>query len=147
TRCISRDRRRVHACRSTDTPPKTQEAAMSSLPVAIWTHLRRTPGGLLAALTVCAFALLAIFAPLIAPYNPLTPTPAFRSPPSPDHWFGTDPTGLDVFSRVIYGTRLDLVVGVMGTLVSIAVGLFLGLIVGYYQNALTSIFLRVIDLL
>ena len=48
---------------------------------------------------------------------------------------------------MIYGTRLDLVVGVMGTLVSIAVGLLLGLIVGYYQNALTSIFLRVIDLL
>ena len=56
--------------------------------------------------------LVAVFAPLIAPYGSDERTPgAFREPPSTEHWFGTDTIGLDVFSRVVYGARISLKVG------------------------------------
>jgi peptide/nickel transport system permease protein len=64
----------------------------------------------------------ALFAPLLAPYDPTTPVPAEKlRPPSPDHWFGTDPLGMDVFSRVLYATRTDLSVAVASVLLGILV--------------------------
>jgi peptide/nickel transport system permease protein len=110
-------------------------------------YLRVHPDALLGTIVICLFVLAAIFAPLITPYGPETPTLEFRSPPSAAHWFGTDATGLDVFSRVIYAARIDLFVGIMGTILSMSVGVVAGLLVGYYRGWMTELVMRTADLL
>lgn len=110
-------------------------------------HLRNNPSALLGFTLIIIYLMMVIFAPLIAPYDPVTPTSEFRSPPSRQHLFGTDPSGLDVFSRTIYAARTDLVIGLTGTLISLLVGVPLGLIVGYYRGWAVSLILRFADLL
>jgi peptide/nickel transport system permease protein len=110
-------------------------------------YIRGHPSAAIGTVIVLVFVLMTIFAPLIAPYDPETPTPEFRTPPSSRHWFGTDPSGLDVFSRVVYAARVDLVVGVTGTVLSMAIGIPLGLLVGYYRSFFSGLVLRVADLL
>jgi peptide/nickel transport system permease protein len=110
-------------------------------------YLRVHPDALLGTIVIGLFVLAAIFAPLITPYGPETPTMEFRSPPSGAHWFGTDATGLDVFSRVIYAARIDLFVGIMGTILSMTVGVVAGLLVGYYRGWMTELVMRIADLL
>jgi peptide/nickel transport system permease protein len=110
-------------------------------------YLRVHPAALLGTIVICLFVLAAILAPLITPYGPETPTLEFRSPPSAAHWFGTDATGLDVFSRVIYAARIDLFVGIMGTILSMSVGVVAGLLVGYYRGWMTELVMRIADLL
>ena len=84
---------------------------------------------------VVAIILLSLFAPLIAPYDPEQANPdAVLVPPSSSHVMGTDVSGMDVFSRVIYSGRIDLTIAVFGTLVSVLIGLPLGLIAGYFSG-------------
>lgn len=84
---------------------------------------------------VIAVVLLAIFAPLIAPYPPETANPAdFLQPPSWRHLLGTDSTGMDIFSRTIYAPRIDLTIAIAGTLISAVIGSLIGASVGYYQE-------------
>ena len=110
-------------------------------------YIKAHPDALLGSVLIIGFVLMAILAPIIAPYDPVTPTAVFRTPPTREHLFGTDPTGLDVFSRVIWAARTDLFVGVTGTLLSMAVGIPLGLLVGYYRGFLMGLILRTADLL
>jgi peptide/nickel transport system permease protein len=110
-------------------------------------HVRTNPLALFGTAIVLLFLVLAVFAPLIAPYDPITPTDEYRTPPSLDHLFGTDPTGLDVFSRVVYAARVDLTVGLAATGISLVVGVALGVVTGFYDNLATSATLRVADLL
>src|SRR5262245_55245200 len=73
------------------------------------THLRKYPSFWLGAFILLLFALIIIFAPLIASQDPLAQNLRARlSPPSPEHWFGTDELGRDIFSRVVYGSRISL---------------------------------------
>ncbi|HMN85191.1 MAG TPA: ABC transporter permease, partial [Bauldia sp.] len=97
-------------------------------------YLRKNPAALVGTIIILLFTLAAIFAPLIAPYPPETPTDSYRSPPSLAHWFGTDSSGLDIFSRVIYAARIDLFIGITGTAVSMGIGVFIGLLAGYYRG-------------
>jgi peptide/nickel transport system permease protein len=110
-------------------------------------YLRAHPDALLGTVVIGLFVLAAIFAPWIVPYDPETPTAEYRSAPSAAHWFGTDATGLDVFSRVIYAARIDLFIGIMGTLLSMSVGIVTGLLVGYYRGWATALVMRTADLL
>jgi peptide/nickel transport system permease protein len=88
--------------------------------------------GLVFLVVVC---LLALFAPLAAPYDPEYIDPAVRlAGPSGDHWFGTDDLGRDVFSRLVYGGRISLLVGAGVALVAAVVGATLGLLAGYYRR-------------
>ncbi|WP_245629146.1 ABC transporter permease [Alicyclobacillus shizuokensis] len=94
------------------------------------------------------FALVAIFAPVIAPYNPLSTQFVMNLPPSSAHLFGTTTTGQDLFSQFIYGARTTLIVGVGAGLISTVVGLLFGVTAGYYGgwvdtvlNFITNIFL------
>src|SRR5205085_12410303 len=82
---------------------------------------------------VIIFVLVAIFAPWIAHYDVGATNLAMRyMPPSAAHWFGTDSTGRDIFSRVVFGARISLEVGVIVVLVSASIGTILGAIAGYY---------------
>src|SRR5215213_2072604 len=82
---------------------------------------------------VAVLVLVAVFAPLIARQDyGVTNTGIRYQPPSAEHWFGTDATGRDVFSRVVYGTRVSLQVGFAVVVISALVGTILGAISGYY---------------
>jgi peptide/nickel transport system permease protein len=84
-------------------------------------------------IVVAVLVLTALFAPLIARQDFGTTHPEIRyQPPSSEHWFGTDATGRDVFSRVVYGARISLQVGFIVVLISALVGTMLGALSGYY---------------
>ena len=89
--------------------------------------------------------LLAIFAPAVAPFDPNFVNPGDRlQPPSSTYWFGTDDLGRDVFSRVIYGTRISLLVGATVMVGATVLGSLIGLLAGYYSR-LDTLFMRVMD--
>ena len=82
----------------------------------------------------------AILADLIATHDPLTQNLAMRyAAPSAEHWFGTDAIGRDVFSRLVYGARISLEVGIIVTVVSTLIGMFIGAIAGFYGGFIDKI--------
>lgn len=97
---------------------------------------------------VVVFILAALFAPLIASYDPLAQDVlnAF-APPSTTHLLGTDELGRDVFSRVLFGARIDLPVALLGTMLPALVGTVLGLLAGYFGKGVDVVVMRVADLL
>ncbi|TGJ97367.1 ABC transporter, partial [Actinotalea fermentans ATCC 43279 = JCM 9966 = DSM 3133] len=95
---------------------------------------------------VLLVALLAIFAPLVAAYDPLqSGTPA--QPPSGEHWFGTDRTGRDIFSRIVYGARYSLVIGLGATAVALVAGAILGSIAATAHKAVSETLMRILDII
>jgi len=97
--------------------------------------LRNRPAFALGYGIVAAVVVLTILAPLISPYDPIRADPeAYLLPPSLAHPFGTDNTGMDILTRVIYAPRIDLVIAIAGTLVSALIGAPLGAAVGYYEG-------------
>jgi peptide/nickel transport system permease protein len=96
---------------------------------------------------VAFWFLLAVFAPLVAPYEPDAHNlQATLQPPSFAHPLGTDNFGRDVLSRVIYGTRVDLELGIMGVLWPFLLGTFLGSIAGYFGGLVDTLLMRLLDI-
>lgn len=95
---------------------------------------------------VAVIVLVALFAPWIAPYGPAQ-IGAGRAlvPPNGEFWFGTDQFGRDVFSRVVYGAHLTMMVGLVAVGISLTVGMTIGLIAGYARGWLESILMRSMD--
>jgi ABC-type dipeptide/oligopeptide/nickel transport system permease subunit len=90
--------------------------------------------------------LCAIFAEVISPYDPNEQDYSVLSqPPSRAHWVGTDPLGRDILSRIIYGTRVSLQVGIIAIVIAVGVGLPIGLISGFVGGAIDNILMRIID--
>ncbi|MFK7699036.1 ABC transporter permease [Pseudomonas caspiana] len=88
---------------------------------------------------------MAIFAPWVANHDPVALSPANRlKPPSADFWLGTDAYGRDLFSRIVYGAQVSLMVGIGVTVLSILIGLPLGLLAGYFRG-LDAVLMRVMD--
>jgi peptide/nickel transport system permease protein len=103
-------------------------------------------GAMLGAGIVLFFVLMAIFAPLIAPYAPIaTDWGAVRKAPSWAHWLGTDEIGRDVLSRVIFGARASLKAGVVSVLISLTLGVPIGLLSGYVGGFLDGLLMRIVD--
>jgi peptide/nickel transport system permease protein len=95
---------------------------------------------LLGIAVLLAFTMCAVFAPLLAPHDPAQLSLAARlSPPSAAHWFGTDELGRDVLSRTIYGARVSLMVAVAVVSLSLALGLVLGALAGFYGGLTDTI--------
>ena len=88
----------------------------------------------------------ALFAPIIAPYPPDELAGPFAAPPSADFLLGTDQIGRDVLSRLLYGMRISLLVGIMATLISTVIGVVLGLVSGYFGGVLDMIIMRFTDM-
>jgi peptide/nickel transport system permease protein len=110
--------------------------------------LRRFSRHRLAAASLVVLALLgltALFAPWIAPYDPYEVFPAFEAPPSAEHWLGTDQVGRDVLSRLIYGSRVSLLVGLGTVAVYVAIGAVLGTLAGYAGRWVDSLIMRITD--
>jgi len=96
---------------------------------------------------VALVILVAILAPWIAPFDPLKQNyDELLQPPSKTHPMGTDALGRDLFSRVIYGSRYALMIGVAVVLLELAVGATLGFIAGYFGRALDSVIMRLVDM-
>lgn len=106
---------------------------------------------LVGGLMVFALLLIAIFAPLIATHNPITQYPTgisdIGAPKGPDSEFifGADSIGRDVFSRVIYGTRVSLEVGIFASLISLFIGVTLGVVSGYFGKWVDMVIMRITD--
>ena len=90
----------------------------------------------------------ALFPSLIAPYSyeTMSTGPSFANP-SAEHLFGTDEFGRDIFSRVIYGTRTSLAIGLLSVLIACVLGTILGCISGYYGNLTDNLIMRAVDIL
>lgn len=102
---------------------------------ALAVRLMRDRVALVSALVLAVFALAALFAPWVAPYDPyFTDLPKAMQPPSAEHWFGTDNTGRDLLSRVIFGARNTLMMGLAGVLIGGALGALLGILAAFYKR-------------
>ncbi len=95
-----------------------------------------------------AWILAAVFAPLIAPYDPIAQDLTLRlKPPSAEHWFGTDNFGQDIFSRVIYGGRYSLLAGCLTVVIAGFIGTFYGAIAGYVGGRTDNIMMRISEMI
>jgi peptide/nickel transport system permease protein len=126
-------------------PPKIKKKSEFS---AVARRLSKNPMAVISFFVTVFLLLIAIFAPLIAPYpydkQDLMHT---RAAPSSQHLFGTDELGRDVFSRVIWGSRFSLSIGILAVLLGTVVGLFLGAIAGYFGGLADDIIMRIMDVL
>jgi peptide/nickel transport system permease protein len=117
-----------------------------------WQRLRRNPGAIVGFALVLLFVVTAIFAPVIAPDEPrgrdLSLIREGCCPgPSGEHLFGVDELGRDVFSRVVYGARYSLLIGVVAVAVGLSFGLLLGSIAGYLGGLVDSVIMRLMDIM
>ena len=97
---------------------------------------------------VAALGFLAVIGPTISPHNPLAPQPLVRlQGPSWAHPFGTDSLGRDILSRVIYGSRISMVIGLIAVSISLVPGTVLGLLAGYFSRRVDEPIMRVMDVL
>ena len=95
-----------------------------------------------------AVAALALLAPWIAPHDPLDQNILFRlRPPSAEHWAGTDSYGRDTFSRILWGARISLTIGLLAIGVAMVIGSVIGLIAGYFGGRLDIIVMQTMDVL
>jgi peptide/nickel transport system permease protein/oligopeptide transport system permease protein len=114
-----------------------------------WQRLKRDKSAM-RGLYICLFLIIiAIFAPLIAPYHPnkdFELAVALQGP-SAKHWFGTDWMGRDTFSRVLYGARISLTVGLASRIVTLSLGITLGAIAGFYRGKADIIIMRCAEIM
>jgi peptide/nickel transport system permease protein len=97
---------------------------------------------------IALIVIVALIGPALAPYNPLIPSPLDRlKGPSSAHFFGTDSLGRDILSRVIYGSRISLAIGLISVTISLVPGTLLGLLAGYFGGKLDSLIMRLMDVL
>lgn len=100
------------------------------------------------AVLIALVLLLAVFAPLIAPYGEAEQDVLARlQPPSAAHWFGTDELGRDVLSRILYGSRLSLAIGILPSVISLVIGIVLGLLAGYFGGWADYVIMRLADVM
>jgi ABC-type dipeptide/oligopeptide/nickel transport systems, permease components len=113
--------------------------------IAAFRRNRLAMGGLL---FVVLLALLAIFAPLVSPYNPYAIDLDHQlQPPSLQHWLGTDNFGRDLLTRIIYGARISLVVGLVPSFISLVIGTGMGILSGYVGGRTDFVVMRLADMM
>jgi peptide/nickel transport system permease protein len=129
-----------------DAVEQEQDIEVSASP---WRQLvrsvTRSPSGMTGLLLLLALILIAIFAPLLAPYNPNTQVGAPFAPPSAKHLLGLDDGGYDVTSLLMYGLRVSLLVGVAATAIATGVGTVVGVVAGYFGGLTDGILMRTTD--
>jgi len=113
-----------------------------------WPRLKRNRLALAGGAIVVALFVISLLAPLISPYDP-SAINAWRvlSPPSMQHWFGTDELGRDVLSRVLFGARISLKVGFVAVGIAVVIGTTVGLISGYYSGLVDTVMMRLVDIM
>lgn len=124
----------------------------------VWYRLRHNKMAMVGLVIIALLVLVAVFAPLLAPQDPLysplydqNATPqekaeSVKQPPSVKHWLGTDDLGRDILSRLIYGSRVSVEVGIVAVLISLVIGLFFGALAGYFGGWGDSVIMRSADI-
>lgn len=114
----------------------------------MWRSLIANRAAMVSLFFIGFLVLIAIFGPLITPYNPIETNMANAlKAPSAAHWFGTDQLGMDIFSRVIAGTRVSLTVGLLAVSIALTIGVVLGSIAGYLGGWVDTVIMRVMDMM
>jgi peptide/nickel transport system permease protein len=113
-------------------------------------RVRRNPGAIIGFALVLMFVIVAVFAPLIAPFGPREvagPLSESFDGPSPDHLLGQDQQARDEFSRIVFGARYSLLIGVVSVAVGLGIGLVLGSTAGYFGGIIDSLIMRLMDIM
>ena len=124
----------------------------------IWVIFKGNKIGMAGLIILLFFAVMAVFAPLIMDllaviggwdhgwdWNEIVTDDPDGAPPSPDHWLGTDNHGTDILARVVYGTRVSLLVGIVATIVSMGLGAGVGLLSGFWGGVKDEVLMRITD--
>ena len=128
------------------TPPPAAKSGLSKRE-GVLARLARDRVALVAAIVLTAIVLAALGAPLLAPYDPyFTDLSIAMQPPSAEHWFGADNTGRDILSRILYGTRNTLLMGLAGVLIGGALGGTMGILAAFYRG-LDPYIMRLVDIM
>ncbi|MGD9945013.1 MAG: ABC transporter permease [Burkholderiaceae bacterium] len=113
-----------------------------------WRLFRRSRLALPGLVLFGLFVLIGLLAPWIAPYDPnRNDLLSVMSPPSAEHWFGTDELGRDILSRIIYGARISLLEGVLSVAIAMVIGIPIGVVSGYVGGRVDAVIMRLIDVL
>ncbi|WP_223292758.1 ABC transporter permease [Breznakiella homolactica] len=136
--------------------PNNQLAAMAADPeirkhsnfAALMGRLRKNNAAMLGLIIFLVLVLIAVFSPLIMPYpyDHMDLINAY-SPPSAEHWFGTDDLGRDVLSRIMYGGRYSLSIGIIATGFSVLIGMAIGAVAGYFGGRVDNLIMRFMDII
>ena len=129
---------------------EVQLEAPSGLWSDAWRRLRRNPGAIIGVVLVGIFVTVALLAPWLAPHDPRTQGLGGTlrvAPPSADYPFGLDALGRDQLSRIIYGARFSLLIGVVSVAVGFSIGLLLGAVAGYLGGFVDSVIMRLMDIM
>ena len=114
----------------------------------MWRSLRANRAALVSLVFIAFLVFLAVFGPYITPYNPIETNMANAlKAPSAQHLFGTDQLGMDIFSRVIAGTRVSLTVGLLAVSIALTTGIVLGSVAGYAGGRADTVIMRVMDMM
>lgn len=135
------------AAEATGFPGKKQVKIVSQRQRA-WRSFRKNKAAVIGALMVAALVVIAVFAPLIAPSDPLTQSTINRlKPPGDGHLLGTDDYGRDILTRIIYGARVALRVGVFSVLIGAVIGTPLGVAAAYFGGKIDALLMRLVDIM
>ena len=114
----------------------------------IWRQFRKQRLGLIGGGILCMLLLMALLAPVLAPYDPLAQDLYQRlQPPSADHWLGTDDFGRDILSRIVFGSRISLRIGLIAISLALTGGTLFGLVAGYRGGMVDMLIMRSMDLM
>ncbi len=131
---------------STAKPEEIRKTAWGRFVVSTKHFITSQPLGVISAVVIIALLVAAIFAPILASHDPseLGRRSQLDSP-STEHFFGTDELGRDIFSRVLYGSRISLIVATFTVLVSTVLGTMLGAVSGYFEGKIDMVLQRLVD--
>ena len=108
--------------------------------------LARRPGALMGAFLFLCLLCALVFAPILAPYSPIEANPLDSlQAPSSQHLLGTDVSGMDIFSRVLFATRINLTISIGAVILAFCAGVPIGLLTGYYRGPVSSLVMRLFD--
>ncbi|HSI98910.1 MAG TPA: ABC transporter permease [Patescibacteria group bacterium] len=111
-------------------------------------RMRRSPSAIVGLVIITFFVVVAIFAPFIAPYDPTRgDLGSSYLPPGPEHWFGTNIQGQDVFSRIVFGSRLTLGIAVLSVTIGVTIGALLGAVAGFFRGWIDATIMRFVDIM
>ena len=113
-----------------------------------WLEFRRNRLAMVGTVVIVFIALMGIFAPIVSTHDPYRQSLRERmKPPTAEHWLGTDELGRDFYSRLVYGARISLFVGIVGTAAGVFCGTIVGLISGFFGGWIDTLVMRVIDIM
>jgi peptide/nickel transport system permease protein len=132
---------------SKGTMPELRNTRTRSLWADAFRRLIRNPGSVAGAVILFLLIVSAIFAPVVTRYDPLEIVPAERlKSPNAQYWFGTDSFGRDIFTRIVYGSRISLRMGIVSVTIAALLGVTAGMLSGFFGGRVDNIVMRLVDI-